>query len=198
MTRQLKCIILFQCRHVVSRRRPSVFRLSYTTVEGEGDTGSEVANMPLVAIVMGSKSDAEAMQPTLEVLKTLGIDYEVSVISAHRNPDKARQFGVAARGRGIEVIIAAAGGAAHLPGVLASWTTLPVIGVPLATSELRGIDALYSIVQMPAGIPVASVAIGSAGAKNAAYLAAEILGIKYAEIGKAYENYRKDLQGDNK
>ncbi len=151
--------------------------------------------MPLVAVVMGSKSDAEAVQPTLDVLKELGIDYEVSVISAHRTPEKARQYGLAARNRGVEVIIAAAGGAAHLPGVLASWTTLPVIGVPLATSELKGVDALYSIVQMPAGIPVASVAIGTAGAKNAAYLSAEILGLKYDEIRKAYEKYRKELQG---
>ncbi len=149
--------------------------------------------MPLVGVVMGSKSDAETMQPTLDVLKELGIDYEVSVISAHRTPEKARQYGQAARSRGIEVIIAAAGGAAHLPGVLASWTTLPVIGVPLATSELKGVDALYSIVQMPAGIPVASVAIGSAGVKNAAYLAAEILGLKYDEISKAYEEYRSKL-----
>jgi len=150
--------------------------------------------MILVAVVMGSKSDAEALKPTLEVLNQLGIEYEVSVISAHRTPEKARQFGLAARGRGIEVIIAAAGGAAHLPGVLASWTTLPVIGVPLATSELKGIDALYSIVQMPAGIPVATVAVGMAGAKNAAYLAAEILGIKHDEIRNAYEKYRTELQ----
>jgi len=147
---------------------------------------------------MGSKSDAEAVQTTLDVLGELGIDYEVSVISAHRNPERARQYGLAAQSRGIEVIIAAAGGAAHLPGVLASWTTLPVIGVPLATSELKGIDALYSIVQMPAGIPVASVAIGTPGAKNAAYLAAEILALKYDKIRKAYEKYRGDLQGDNK
>jgi len=149
--------------------------------------------MPLVAVVMGSKSDADAMQPTLDILDRLGIDYEVSVISAHRSPEKARQYGLAARGRGIEVIIAAAGGAAHLPGVLASWTTLPVIGVPLATGELKGVDALYSIVQMPAGIPVASVAIGTAGAKNAAYLAAEILSLKYDEIRNAYEKYRSEL-----
>ncbi len=154
--------------------------------------------MPLVAVVMGSKSDAEAMQPTLDILTQLGIDYEVNVISAHRTPEKARQYGLAARERGIEVIIAAAGGAAHLPGVLASWTTLPVIGVPLATGELEGVDALYSIVQMPAGIPVASVAIGNAGAKNAAYLAAEILGLKYDRIQKAYEKYRSELQGDKK
>jgi len=154
--------------------------------------------MPLVAVVMGSKSDAEAVQPMLDVLNELGIDYEVSVISAHRNPERTRKYGQEARSRGIEVIIAAAGGAAHLPGVLASWTTLPVIGVPLATSELKGIDALYSIVQMPAGIPVASVAIGTPGAKNAAYLAAEILSLKYDKILKAYEKYRSDLQGDNK
>ncbi len=152
--------------------------------------------MPKVGVVMGSKSDTEAVQPALDILKELGIDYEVSVISAHRTPEKARQYGLAARGRGIEVIIAAAGGAAHLPGVLASWTTLPVIGVPLASSELKGVDALYSIVQMPAGIPVACVAIGSAGAKNAAYLAAEILGLKYDVIRKAYEKYRSELQGD--
>lgn len=152
--------------------------------------------MPLVAVVMGSKSDTEALKPTLEILNQLGIEHEVSVISAHRTPEKARQFGLDARKRGIEVIIAAAGGAAHLPGVLASWTSLPVIGVPLAAGELKGVDALYSIVQMPAGIPVAAVAIGSAGAKNAAYLAAEILGLKYDKIRKAYEKYRAELGGE--
>jgi 5-(carboxyamino)imidazole ribonucleotide mutase len=149
--------------------------------------------MPLVAIVMGSKTDADLMRPTVEALNKLGIDYEMSVISAHRNPEKIREFGLSARERGIEVIIAAAGGAAHLPGVLASWTTLPVIGVPLATSELEGIDALYSIVQMPAGVPVACMAIGTAGAKNAAYLAAEILSLKHDKIKKAYEKYRSEL-----
>ena len=154
--------------------------------------------MPLVAVLMGSKTDAEAIKPTLETLDSLGISHEVSVISAHRNPEKARQFGLTARERGIEIIIAAAGGAAHLPGALASWTTLPVIGVPLATSELKGADALYSIVQMPAGIPVATVAIGKAGAKNAAYLAAEILGLRYDGIRQAYENYRSKLQGDSR
>ena len=154
--------------------------------------------MPLVAVVMGSRSDTEAMQPALDILQQLGIDYEVNVISAHRTPEKARQYGLSARERGIEVIIAAAGGAAHLPGVLASWTTLPVIGVPLASSELKGVDALYAIVQMPAGIPVATVAVGSTGARNAAYLAAEILGLKYDQIQKAYARYRKDLQGDSK
>ncbi len=154
--------------------------------------------MLLVGVVMGSKSDADVMQSALDVLKELGIDYEVNVISAHRTPEKARQYGLEARNRGIEVIIAAAGGAAHLPGVLASWTTLPIIGVPIASSELKGVDALYSIVQMPAGIPVACVAVGTAGAKNAAYLAAEILGLKYDKIQKAYEKYRSALQGDRK
>jgi len=154
--------------------------------------------MPLVAVVMGSKSDTKSLEPTLEILTQLGIDYEVNVISAHRTPEKARKYGVAARENGIEVIIAAAGGAAHLPGVLASWTTIPVIGVPLSSGEVGGIDALYSIVQMPAGIPVACVAIGSAGAKNAAYLAAEILGLKYDEIRRAYDKYRSNLQGEVK
>jgi 5-(carboxyamino)imidazole ribonucleotide mutase len=150
---------------------------------------------PLVGVVMGSKSDAAVMQSALDVLASLGIDHEVNVISAHRTPEKAREYARSARERGIEVIIAAAGMAAHLPGVLASWTTLPVIGVPMAGGELKGVDALYSIVQMPAGIPVACMAIGAAGAKNAAYLAAEILGLKHAKILKAYEKYRNELQG---
>ena len=149
--------------------------------------------MPLVAVVMGSKSDAEAIKPALDMLKMLGIDHEVKVISAHRNPERVREYGQTARSRGIEVIIGAAGGAAHLPGVLASWTTLPVIGVPIASSEFKGIDALYSIVQMPAGVPVATVAVGSAGARNAAFLAAEILGLKHDNIRQAYEKYRQEL-----
>jgi len=149
--------------------------------------------MVLVAVVMGSKSDSEAVQPCLDTLSKLGIEYELSVISAHRTPEKARQFGQTARERGIEVIIAAAGGAAHLPGVMASWTTLPVIGVPVPNGELKGLDALYAMVQMPAGIPVATVAIGTAGAKNAAFLAAEILGLKHVKIRAAYDKYRTEL-----
>jgi len=149
--------------------------------------------MPLVGVVMGSKSDAEAVQPALDILKGLGIDYEVSVISAHRNPEKVRQYGLSAQKQGIEIIIAAAGRAAHLPGVIASWTTLPVIGVPLASGELKGIDALCSIAQMPAGIPVACMGIGSAGVKNAVYLAAAILGLKHDKIHHAYEKYRRDM-----
>ena len=150
---------------------------------------------PLVGVVMGSKSDSDIMQAALDVLTSLGIEHEVNIISAHRNPEKAKQYAQSARERGIEVIIAAAGLAAHLPGVLASWTTLPVIGVPMSSGELKGIDALYSIVQMPAGIPVACMAIGNSGAKNAAYLAAEILGLKHATIRRAYEKCRKELQG---
>jgi 5-(carboxyamino)imidazole ribonucleotide mutase len=149
--------------------------------------------MPQVAVVMGSKTDAETVQPCLDMLTKLGIEHEVNVISAHRTPEKARLFGQNARNRGIEVIIAAAGGAAHLPGVIASWTTLPVIGVPMPTSDLKGVDALYAIVQMPAGIPVATVAIGSSGAKNAAILAAEILGLKDDNIRQAVEKYRQEL-----
>jgi 5-(carboxyamino)imidazole ribonucleotide mutase len=150
--------------------------------------------MPLIGVVMGSKSDEAVMQSALDVLSSLGIEHEVNVISAHRNPEKIQQYARSVRERGIEVIIAAAGMAAHLPGVLASWTTLPVIGVPMASGELKGVDALYSIVQMPAGIPVACMAIGSPGAKNAAYLAAEILGLKHEEIRQAYEKYRVELQ----
>ena len=149
--------------------------------------------MPLVAIVMGSKSDMEIMQPAQEILKRFGIDFEVSIISAHRTPDKARDYAKSARDRGVEIIIAAAGGAAHLPGVMASWTTLPIIGVPLASSELKGIDALHSIVQMPGGMPVACVSVGSWGVKNAAHLAAEILALKYNNIRQAYEEYRNEL-----
>ena len=149
--------------------------------------------MPTVAIVMGSKSDTEMMQPAVDILKAFGVDCDVNIISAHRTPDRARDFAKTAREKGIEVIIAAAGGAAHLPGVIASWTTLPVIGVPLASSELKGIDALYSIVQMPGGIPVACVSVGSWGVQNAAYLAAEILGLKYNSVRDAYEKYRNDL-----
>ncbi|MCH7996555.1 MAG: 5-(carboxyamino)imidazole ribonucleotide mutase [Chloroflexi bacterium] len=149
--------------------------------------------MPLVGVIMGSKSDEPYVKETTAVLERLGIEYEVNVISAHRTPEKAREYGKTARDRGLEVLIAAAGGAAHLPGVLASWTTLPVIGVPLPTTDLKGEDALLAIVQMPGGIPVATVAIGTAGAKNAAYLAAQILGLKHPEIAQAYEEYRQGL-----
>jgi len=147
--------------------------------------------MPLVGVVMGSKSDEALMRPALDILDSLKIDFEVSIISAHRTPEKAREYGQSARGRGIEVIIAGAGWSAHLPGVIASWTTIPVIGVPLATNVLKGMDALYSIVQMPGGVPVACVGID--GAKNAALLAASILGLKHEDIRESYESYRHSL-----
>ncbi len=114
--------------------------------------------MAKVGVVIGSKTDKELIKPALEILEQLGIEYDLSIISAHRNPEKARQFATKAKSKGFEVIIAAAGASAHLPGVLASWTPLPVIGIPLPTSELKGIDSLYSIVQMPSGVPVACVA----------------------------------------
>jgi 5-(carboxyamino)imidazole ribonucleotide mutase len=128
-------------------------------------------------------------------LKQLNIEHELIVMSAHRNPEKVREFGKKARGQGTEVIIAAAGASAHLPGVLASWTTLPVIGVPLPTSELKGIDSLYSIVQMPSGVPVACVGIGTSGAKNAALLAAQILGLKHEAIRDTYAKYKEQMTG---
>ncbi|MCK4387648.1 MAG: 5-(carboxyamino)imidazole ribonucleotide mutase [Dehalococcoidia bacterium] len=149
--------------------------------------------MAQVGIMMGSKTDADMIKPALEVLEQLGVEYEVSVISAHRNPERVREYGLKAAGRGLEVIIAAAGYAAHLPGILASWTTVPVIGVPLPTSELKGVDALLSMAQMPAGVPVACVGIGKSGARNAALLATQILGMKHEEIKKAYNKYKMEL-----
>jgi phosphoribosylaminoimidazole carboxylase PurE protein len=149
--------------------------------------------MALVGIVIGSKTDTELIQPALDTLKQLGIDYELSVISAHRNPEKLREYGLGVERRGLKVIIAAAGRAAHLPGVLASCTTLPVVGVPLPTSELKGIDALLSISQMPGGVPVACMGIGKSGAKNAALLAAQILGTEHKGIKEAYRKYKEEL-----
>lgn len=151
--------------------------------------------MTKAAIVMGSKSDMSTMEKSAEILSKLNIKHEIFVMSAHRQPEKVQSFCSGAREEGFEVIIAGAGAAAHLPGVIASWTTIPVIGVPIPSSDLRGIDSLYSIVQMPAGIPVATMAVGIAGAKNAALFASQILGIKYPEIDKAYNDYRMELKG---
>jgi len=151
--------------------------------------------MAIIAIVMGSKSDEKLMQPALDTLEQLGIGYEVSVISAHRNPEETREFGLSAEKRGIEVIIAGAGKAAHLPGVMASWTALPVIGVPLSSGSLKGVESLYSMAEMPPGVPVACVAID--GAKNAALLAASILALKNKQVKKAYQEFRrKQSEGD--
>lgn len=149
--------------------------------------------MALVGIVIGSKTDRDLVQPALDILDSLSIDYEVSVISGHRSPEKLRVYGLEAESNGMKVIIGAAGMAAHLPGILASWTALPVIGVPLATGELRGVDALLSISQMPSGVPVACVGVGTSGAKNAALLAAQILGIAYEPIREAYRRHKEEL-----
>jgi len=146
--------------------------------------------MALVALLMGSERDREAVRPCLEALEGLGIPYEVHVLSAHRQPERVRQFALGAKEQGIEVIIAAAGLSAALPGAVAAWTTLPVIGLPLAAGELRGLDSLLSIAQMPAGVPVACVGIGQA--RNAALLAAAILALKHEDIRQAYEKYRQE------
>jgi 5-(carboxyamino)imidazole ribonucleotide mutase len=143
---------------------------------------------PLVGILMGSESDLPVMEKAAEVLKEMGIPFEMEISSAHRLPEKTANYAKRSRGRGIEVLIAGAGMAAHLAGALASHTTLPVIGVPIKSGTLNGADALYSTVQMPPGVPVATVGID--GAKNAAYLACEILSIKYPEIAKKLENFR--------
>ena len=146
----------------------------------------------LVGILMGSDSDLPVMQKAGEVLKRLGVSYELEILSAHRLPEKTAGYAKTARDRGLEVLIAGAGMAAHLAGVLAAHTTLPVIGVPLKSGALNGVDALYATVQMPSGIHVATVAID--GAKNAAYLACEILSIKYPEISRKLESYRSEMR----
>lgn len=148
----------------------------------------------LVSIVMGSDSDLKVMSECAKMLEKFEIEYEIQVLSAHRCTEEALQFVEDAEKNGCEVVIAAAGKAAHLPGVLAADTNLPVIGVPMKTSDLGGVDSLYSIVQMPTGIPVATVAIGTTGAKNAAVLALKILGIKYPKYRETIKNYRKEMK----
>jgi 5-(carboxyamino)imidazole ribonucleotide mutase len=150
--------------------------------------------VPQVGIIIGSKSDEPTLHETLKLLAELGVEAELTVASAHRNPDRVRQYMESAPSRGVELFIAAAGGAAALPGTVAAYTTLPVIGIPLASSELKGVDALYSIAMMPPGVPVACVAVGSWGARNAALLAAQILGLKYPKIRAAHDEYRRQLR----
>ncbi len=148
-------------------------------------------NKPLVGIIMGSTSDWDTMRNAAEALEQLGVAHEVEVVSAHRTPDKLFDYADAAEGRGIEVIIAGAGGAAHLPGMVAAKTVVPVLGVPVQSKALNGMDSLLSIAQMPAGIPVGTLAIGKAGAANAALLAAAMLGNKYPEIRAALRTFRQ-------
>lgn len=146
---------------------------------------------PLAGVIMGSKSDWETLERTSQTLEALGIPHECRVVSAHRTPDWMAEYAKTAAARGLEVIIAAAGGAAHLPGMVAAHTTLPVLGVPIKSSILNGVDSLLSIVQMPAGVPVGTLAIGPAGATNAALLVASILGNKYPAIRERLEAWRK-------
>ena len=146
-----------------------------------------------IAIVMGSQSDLETMSEAVNVLKEFKADYEVRVLSAHRTPEEVAKFAKDARKNGIKAIIAGAGGAAALAGVIAAHTTLPIIGVPIETSSLKGLDSLLSTVQMPGGVPVAAMAIGKAGAKNAAIFALEILGTADSDIEKKLIKYKKDL-----
>lgn len=145
-----------------------------------------------VAIIMGSRSDGDVMKPAADMLESFGIVYEITVTSAHRMPNKTRQYISEIEKNGFEVIIAGAGKAAHLPGVIASYTTLPVIGVPIKTEDLGGLDSLLSIVQMPPGVPVATVAIN--GSRNAAILAIQILAIKYGDINEKLKSYKKSLE----
>ncbi|GFO96749.1 phosphoribosyl aminoimidazole carboxylase,catalytic subunit [groundwater metagenome] len=147
---------------------------------------------PLVGIIMGSDSDLPVMKGAAQVLSDFGIEYEITIVSAHRTPERMFTYAREAQGRGLEIIIAGAGGAAHLPGMVASLAPLPVIGVPIKTSTLSGVDSLLSILQMPEGVPVATVAINNA--KNAGILAAEILGVKYPEIRNKVAQYKEKLK----
>lgn len=150
-------------------------------------------NKKLVSIIMGSRSDLPTMQACMDQLDSFGIAYAARALSAHRTPEQVIAYAKAAKENGIEVIIAAAGGAAHLGGVIASSTTLPVIGVPIESPALKGMDSLLSIVQMPGGIPVACVAIGKAGAKNAAILAAQMIGLHDNDIANKLENFKTEM-----
>jgi len=150
-----------------------------------------VSDKPLVGVIMGSKSDWDTMQSASETLNALGVPHECCIVSAHRTPDWMAEYAKTAADRGLDVIIAAAGGAAHLPGMVAAHTLLPVLGVPIKSSVLNGVDSLLSIVQMPAGVPVGTLAIGPAGATNAALMATAILGCKYPEIRQRLETWRE-------
>ncbi len=152
--------------------------------------------MARVGVIMGSRSDLPTMENAVEMLKRFGVDYEVKIVSAHRTPELMFEYAKSAKERGIKVIIAGAGGAAHLPGMVSSLTPLPVIGVPVQSKAMSGLDSLLSIVQMPGGIPVGTVAIGNSGAKNAGILASEIIALMDEEVAKKVEEFRRE-QRDN-
>ena len=155
------------------------------------DNANHLHTNPLVGVIMGSSSDWETLEPAAKTLSDLGIPHETKVVSAHRTPDLLFEYASAAEARGIEVIIAGAGGAAHLPGMTASKTVLPVLGVPVESKALKGLDSLLSIAQMPGGIPVGTLAVGKSGAINSALLAAAILGIKYPAIRESLRKFRE-------
>lgn len=155
-------------------------------------TESSVSGRPLVGVIMGSRSDWETMRRASDVLEKLGVPHERKIVSAHRTPDWMAEYAKGAVSRGLQVIIAAAGGAAHLPGMVAAHTVLPVLGVPIKSRVLNGVDSLLSIVQMPAGVPVGTLAIGEAGAANAALLAASILALQDRELRTRLESWRRE------
>jgi 5-(carboxyamino)imidazole ribonucleotide mutase len=161
--------------------------------EAEGPAaGGENRPGPLVGIIMGSQSDWAAMRHAAEILESFGVPHERRIVSAHRTPERMVDYARNARARGLKIIVAGAGGAAHLPGMVASLTTLPVLGVPIESKSLKGLDSLLSIVQMPAGIPVGTLAIGAGGAKNAALLAVAILAIEQPALAAALERWRRE------
>jgi 5-(carboxyamino)imidazole ribonucleotide mutase len=152
----------------------------------------ETSQGPLVGIIMGSQSDWATLRHAAEMLDRLAVPHETRIVSAHRTPDRLRDYAIGARGRGVKVIIAGAGGAAHLPGMCAAWTPLPVLGVPVKSNSLSGLDSLLSIVQMPAGVPVGTLAIGRAGATNAALLAAAIIAIADPDLAARLDALRRE------
>ena len=153
---------------------------------------SDAAPSPLVGVVMGSRSDLPTMRAAAEILKQFGVPFEAEVVSAHRTPDRLVEYATEAQGRGLKVIVAGAGGAAHLPGMLAASTTLPVLGVPVQSRALSGLDSLLSIVQMPGGVPVGTLAIGTSGAKNAALLAVRVLALSDGGLAGKLAAYHAD------
>ncbi|MGW8194524.1 MAG: 5-(carboxyamino)imidazole ribonucleotide mutase, partial [Desulforhopalus sp.] len=187
-------------QEAISRAYKAVDEISWTQSYYRRDIGEKAlrrnefsGRQPLVGIVMGSDSDLPVMKAAADFLKAMGIDYEITVASAHRTPARAAEYATTAQQRGLKLIIAGAGMAAHLAGVLAAHTTIPVIGVPLDSSSLRGMDALLSTVQMPPGIPVATMGVGKAGAKNGAILAVEILALSDLELANKLVKFRKEM-----
>jgi phosphoribosylamine--glycine ligase len=181
----------------ISRAYQAVSKISWKDVQYRSDIGQKALTRmetpPAVGIVMGSDSDLKVMEEAVAVFKKFDIPYEMTVASAHRSPDRAAAFAATAKKRGIKIIIAGAGMAAHLAGVLAAHTTLPVIGVPIDASSLQGLDALLSTVQMPPGVPVATVTIGKAGARNAAILAVQILALSDPELADMLDTFKKEM-----